>query len=134
MIHRAILGSLERFVGILLENFAGHLPLWIAPIQVMVCPITSEADEYGSEVRRALKAAGMKAEVDLRNEKISYKVREHSLAKIPVILAVGKREAEEKSVSIRRLGSQAQESMSLKDAVAALSYEATPPDLKRARG
>lgn len=133
MIHRAILGSLERFVGILLENFAGHLPLWLSPVQIVVCPITSEADDYARDVRKVLRDAGLKVELDLRNEKISYKVREHSLAKVPVIIAVGKREAEERSVSIRRLGSQAQQASTLTDAVAALADEATPPDIKRRR-
>lgn len=131
MVHRAICGSLERFVGILIEHHAGHFPLWLAPEQIVVCPITSEADGYGEEVTMALLSAGLRARADLRNEKISYKVREHSLAKVPVILAVGKREAEEKTVTVRRLGSQAQTVMSLDAAVAALVEEATPPDLAR---
>ena len=104
MIHRAIFGSLERFTGILLENFAGHLPLWLAPVQAKVCTIVSDADAYAEEVLAALKQAGLRAEIDLRNEKINYKVREHSLAKMPVMLVVGKREAEEKTVSLRRHG------------------------------
>ena len=107
MIHRAMFGSLERFTGILLENTAGHLPLWLAPVQAMVCTIVSDADAYAEEVLAALQKAGLRAEVDLRNEKINYKVREHSLAKVPVMLVVGKREAEEKTVSLRRLGSPA---------------------------
>lgn len=131
MVHRAICGSLERFVGILIEHHAGHFPLWLAPEQIVVCPITSEADGYGEEVTMALLSAGLRARADLRNEKISYKVREHSLAKVPVILAVGKREAEEKTVTVRRLGSQAQTVMSLDAAIAALVEEATPPDLAR---
>ena len=130
MIHRAICGSMERFLGILIENFAGHFPLWMAPVQVMVAPITSEADDYAVEVRRLLRAAGLRADADLRNEKINYKVREHSLAKVPVILAVGKREMEEKTVSVRRLGSQDQKVASLADTVAALVKEALPPDLR----
>ncbi len=130
MIHRAICGSMERFLGILIENFAGHFPLWLAPLQVMVAPITSEADEYAVEVRGMLRAAGLRADADLRNEKINYKVREHSLAKVPVILAVGKREMEEKTVSVRRLGSQDQKVATLVDTLAALVKEAMPPDLR----
>jgi threonyl-tRNA synthetase len=130
MIHRAICGSMERFLGILIENFAGHFPLWLAPLQVMVAPITSEADEYAVEVRGLLRAAGLRADADLRNEKINYKVREHSLAKVPVILAVGKREMEEKTVSVRRLGSQDQKVATLADTLAALVREATAPDLR----
>ncbi|KUL97511.1 threonine--tRNA ligase [Bosea sp. WAO] len=131
MVHRAICGSLERFVGILIEHHAGHFPLWLAPEQIVVAPITSEADAYGEDVTMALLSAGLRARADLRNEKISYKVREHSLAKVPVILAVGKREAEEKTVTVRRLGSQAQTVMSLDAVIAALTEEATPPDLAR---
>ncbi len=130
MIHRAICGSMERFLGILIENFAGHFPLWMAPVQVMVAPITSEADEYAVEVRTQLRALGLRCEADLRNEKINYKVREHSLAKVPVILAVGKREMEEKTVSVRRLGSQDQKVASLADTLVALVKEAMPPDLR----
>ena len=130
MIHRAICGSMERFLGILIENFAGHFPLWMAPVQVMVAPITSEADDYAVEVRTQLRAMGLRADADLRNEKINYKVREHSLAKVPVILAVGKREMEEKTVSVRRLGSQDQKVATLADTIAALVKEATPPDLR----
>jgi threonyl-tRNA synthetase len=130
MIHRAICGSMERFLGILIENFAGHFPLWLAPVQVMVAPITSEADEYAVEVRGLLRAAGLRVDADLRNEKINYKVREHSLAKVPVILAVGKREMEEKTVSVRRLGSQDQKVATLTDALVALVKEAMGPDLR----
>ena len=134
LIHRAMFGSLERFTGILIENFAGHLPLWMAPQQAVVATIVSDADAYAEEVLARLKAAGLRAEIDLRNEKINYKVREHSLAKVPVMLVVGKREAEEGKVSIRRLGSQSQEVVTLDEAIAALRDEAIPPDLKRARG
>ncbi|MDE2384662.1 MAG: threonine--tRNA ligase [Alphaproteobacteria bacterium] len=130
MIHRAICGSMERFLGILIEHFAGHFPLWLAPVQVMVCTITSEADAYAAEVRDALKKAGLRADADLRNEKINYKVREHSVTKVPVILVVGKREMEEKAINMRRLGSQEQKAMSLAEAVAALVQEGTPPDLR----
>jgi threonyl-tRNA synthetase len=131
MIHRAICGSMERFLGILIENHAGHFPLWLAPVQIMVCTITSEADTYAREVVSALVEAGLRAESDLRNEKISYKVREHSLTKTPVILALGKKEGAERTVSIRRLGSQDQKTLPLDEAIAVLADEATPPDLKR---
>jgi threonyl-tRNA synthetase len=130
MIHRAMFGSLERFTGILIENFAGHFPLWLAPLQIMVAPIVSDANDYALEVVEKAKAAGLRVDSDLRNEKINYKVREHSLAKVPVILVVGKREAEEKKVSIRRLGSQDQSVEGLDAALAALKAEATPPDLR----
>ena len=128
MIHRAMFGSLERFTGILIENYAGAFPLWLSPLQVMVCPIVSDADCYAAEVVAACKAAGLRVESDLRNEKIGYKIREHSLMKVPVILTVGKREAEEKSVAVRRFGSQDNTPMSLVDAVAALAKEASEPD------
>ncbi|MFQ6159545.1 threonine--tRNA ligase [Sinorhizobium meliloti] len=131
MIHRAICGSMERFLGILLENYAGHMPLWISPLQVVVATITSEADDYGREVAERLRDAGLTVETDFRNEKINYKVREHSVTKVPVIVVCGKREAEERSVNIRRLGSQAQTPMSLDEAVTSLSAEAMAPDLKR---
>ena len=130
MIHRAIVGSMERFLGILIENHAGHFPLWLAPVQVMVSTITSEGDDYAVKVRDDLRKAGLRAEVDLRNEKINYKVREHSLAKVPVILVVGKREMDEQAVNMRRLGSQDQKSMKLVDAVSALAAEAAAPDLR----
>ena len=133
MIHRAIFGSLERFTGVLIENFAGHFPLWLAPVQAVVATIVSDADAYALEVLEQLKAAGLRAEIDLRNEKINYKVREHSLAKVPALLVVGKREAEEGKVSIRRLGSDGQQVLELAEAVAALAVEAVPPDLKRAQ-
>jgi threonyl-tRNA synthetase len=132
MIHRAMFGSLERFTGILIEHYAGHLPLWLAPTQAVVATIVSDADVYAEEVLAALQAAGLRAETDLRNEKINYKVREHSLAKVPVLLVVGKREAEEKTVSVRRLGSQAQQVMTLGEAIRMLAAEAVPPDLRQA--
>ncbi|MBZ3694986.1 threonine--tRNA ligase [Phyllobacterium calauticae] len=132
MIHRAICGSMERFLGILIENFAGHLPLWFAPVQVVVATITTEADDYGRQVAKELKAAGLQVITDFRNEKINYKVREHSLQKVPVILVCGMREAEERTVNMRRLGSQNQTSLSLDDAIRQLGEEATPPDLLRA--
>ncbi|OAN50206.1 threonine--tRNA ligase [Paramagnetospirillum marisnigri] len=127
MLHRAILGSFERFLGILIENFAGRFPVWLAPTQAVVATIVSEADDFAVEVQAALKAAGIRAELDLRNEKINYKVREHSVAKVPVMLVVGKREAESRQVAIRRLGSQSQEIVALDQAVATLAREATPP-------
>jgi threonyl-tRNA synthetase len=130
MIHRAICGSMERFLGILIEHHAGHFPLWLAPVQVVVTTITSDGDKYAVKVRDDLRKAGLRADADLRNEKINYKVREHSLAKVPVILVVGKREMDEQAVNMRRLGSQDQKSMSLTDAIAALVAEATAPDLK----
>ena len=133
MVHRAICGSMERFLGILIENYAGHLPLWFAPVQVVVATITSEADDYALGVVKKLKARGLIAQADLRNEKINYKVREHSLAKVPVMLVCGKREAEEGTVNIRRLGSRDQHSMALGEALAALAAEAVPPDLRRRR-
>jgi threonyl-tRNA synthetase len=128
MIHRAIFGSMERFTGILLENTAGHLPLWLAPVQAKVCTIVSDADNYAEEVLGLLKKAGLRAEIDLRNEKINYKVREHSLAKVPNLLVVGKREAEERTVSLRRLGSEKQEVLPLDTAIERLAAEAVPPD------
>jgi threonyl-tRNA synthetase len=132
MLHRALFGSLERFIGILVEHYAGHLPLWLSPVQATVCTITSDADGYAEEVIAAAKRAGLRVEGDLRNEKITYKVREHSLAKIPALLVVGKKEAAERSVSIRRLGSPEQSSMPLDAALAALAAESVPPDVKRA--
>ena len=133
MIHRAMFGSLERFTGILIEHHAGHLPLWLSPVQVMVAPIVSDADAYATKVLEALKRAGLRAEADLRNEKINYKVREHSRAKVPVMFVVGKREAEEGTVSVRRLGSQAQQVLGLDDAIKAIAAEAVPPDLAKSQ-
>jgi threonyl-tRNA synthetase len=123
MLHRAIFGSLERFMGILIEHHAGNLPLWLAPLQVKVLTITSDADEYASEIVKTLRDKGFRAESDLRNEKISYKVREHSVAKIPLQFAVGQREVSDRTVAIRRLGSKKQEVMPLDDAIAALTAE-----------
>ena len=131
MIHRAICGSMERFLGILIENYAGHFPLWFAPVQVVVATITQDADDYAGKVHRALIRAGLRAEIDLRNEKINYKVREHSLAKVPVILVCGKREAEEGTVNVRRLGVRDQVSLTLADALTTLQQEAEAPDVKR---
>ena len=130
MLHRAVLGTLERFIGIMIESYAGKMPLWLAPQQVMVCPITTEADDYAHHVVAALKAEGLRANADTRNEKINYKVREHSVAKVPVILAVGGREAEAQTVSLRRLGSKDQEVVALDDVLTMLAEEACPPDLR----
>ena len=130
MLHRATLGSFERFIGILIEEHAGKLPFWLAPRQVVVASIISDADDYVHEVVAALKAAGVQAEADIRNEKINYKVREHSVGKVPVILAVGAREVEERTVTVRRLGEKQTSVQALDDVTAALSVEATPPDLR----
>jgi len=130
MLHRATLGSFERFIGILIEEHAGKLPFWLAPRQVVVASITSEADDYVHEVVATLKAQGVRAEADIRNEKINYKVREHSVGKVPVILAVGAREVEEKTVSVRRLGEKQTSVQALSDVANALGIEATPPDLR----
>ena len=127
LIHRALFGSLERFCGILIEHHAGHLPLWLSPVQAVIATITEEADDYAQSVQAAATAAGLRVESDLRNEKISYKVREHSLSKIPVMLVVGKREADEQTVAIRRLGGKAQEVMPLADALESLMLEARSP-------
>jgi threonyl-tRNA synthetase len=131
MIHRAICGSMERFIGILLEHYAGALPFWIAPVQVVVATIVSDADDYARALVERLTAAGLRVEGDLRNEKITYKVREHSIAKVPVILIAGKREVEQGTVNIRRFGVQQQEQMSVDSAVALLTDEAVPPDIRR---
>jgi threonyl-tRNA synthetase len=131
MVHRAICGSLERFTGILIEHYAGHFPLWLAPVQAVVCTIVSDADSYAGEVAAMARRAGLRIELDLRNEKINYKVREHSLAKVPVLLVVGKKEAENRTVSIRRLGSQEQKVTGLDAALAGLVQEAVPPDVRR---
>ena len=130
MLHRAIFGSYERFIGILIEHYAGRFPVWLAPVQAVVATITSEADGYAHDVTAKLKAAGIRVEADTRNEKINYKVREHSVAKVPRLLVVGMREAEEGKVAIRSLGSDGQRIMTLEEAIAMLSHEATPPDIR----
>jgi threonyl-tRNA synthetase len=130
MLHRAVFGTFERFIGLLIEHYAGRFPLWLAPRQVVVAPIVSEANPYAEEVVAGLAAAGLRVEADLRNEKINYKVREHSLAKVPVILAVGAREVEERTVSVRRLGEQGSQVVGLEALVDELKREATPPDLR----
>ena len=134
MIHRAICGSMERFLGVLLEHYAGHLPLWLSPKQAVIATITSDADDYAREVVITARKLGLRADSDLRNEKINYKVREHSLAKVPVLLVVGKKEATERTVSIRRLGKDSQVVLPLDAALKSLVDEATPPDLRRTKG
>ena len=132
MLHRAILGSIERFTGILIEQYAGAFPLWLAPVQIAVATITNAADGYGAEVQAALDAAGLRSILDTGSDKIGYKVRQHSVAKVPVILAVGKREVADRSVMIRRLGSREQESLALDEAIARLAEEARSPIDRRA--
>lgn len=127
MLHRAIFGSLERFIGVLLEHYAGALPLWLAPLQAVVATITSDGDAYAASIVERLRAAGLRAEADLRNEKINYKVREHSLAKVPVLIAVGRKEVAESTVSIRRLGQSGQKVLPLDEAIEALAREAASP-------
>jgi threonyl-tRNA synthetase len=131
MLHRAILGSFERFLGILIENHAGSFPLWLAPVQVVVTTITSDADAYAEQAAERLRAAGLRVEVDLRNEKINYKIREHSVRKTPVIAVVGKKEAETGQVALRRLGSDGQEILGLEEAAQTLARDSLPPDLRR---
>jgi threonyl-tRNA synthetase len=130
MLHRAILGTFERFIGILIEHHAGRFPLWLSPVQAVVATIVSDADGYAEDVAARLRKAGLRVETDLRNEKINYKVREHSVAKVPVLLVVGKREAEEGKVAIRRLGSQAQQIVTIDEALAMLRDEALAPDMR----
>jgi threonyl-tRNA synthetase len=133
MLHRAIIGTFERFIGIMIEHFAGKFPLWLAPTQAVVATIVSDADEYAGEVAAKLAAAGIRVQTDLRNEKINYKVREHSLAKVPLLLVVGKRETEEGTIALRRLGSdEHQKVMGLDEAVSMIRDEAVPPDLRPA--
>ena len=130
MLHRAVLGSFERFIGILIENSAGKLPFWLAPRQVVVASIVSDADAYVHEVVAALRAGGIRAEADIRNEKINYKVREHSVGRVPAILAIGMKEVEDRTVSLRRLDAQGSRTVTLDQVVADLAAEATPPDLR----
>jgi threonyl-tRNA synthetase len=127
MLHRAVLGSMERFIGILIEHFAGRFPLWLSPVQAVVATITADADAYAAEVSRAMTEAGLRVVLDTGNETINYKVREHSLARIPLMLVVGKREAEGRAVSLRRLGGNAQQALALAEAVDKLKVEAAAP-------
>ena len=130
MLHRATLGSFERFIGILIESHAGRLPFWMAPRQVVVASIVSDSDAYVADVVKALKAAGVRAEADTRNEKINYKVREHSVGKVPAILAIGQREVDDRTVTLRRLGEKTTSTLGLDEVVAKLGDEALPPDLR----
>ena len=127
MLHRALFGSLERFTGILIEHYAGRLPLWLAPLQIMIATITSDSDDYAKEVLQKLRVHGLNADMDLRNEKISYKIREHSTSKIPIILVVGKKEVEQETISLRRLGSDKTETIDLKQGLSSLQEEASSP-------
>jgi threonyl-tRNA synthetase len=129
MLHRAILGTFERFIGILIEHHAGRFPLWLAPTQVVVATIVSDADDYAEQVAAQLRKVGLRVETDLRNEKINYKVREHSLAKVPNLLVVGKREADEGTVALRQLGSERQQVLGLAAVIEMLQRDALPPDL-----
>jgi threonyl-tRNA synthetase len=130
MLHRAILGSFERFLGILIENYAGKFPLWLTPVKAVIAGITNEVDDYAREVAKVFNAAGLRCELDLRNEKINYKIREHSVAKIPVIVVVGVREAAERTVALRRLDGKAQEILALEEAVVRLGQEAAGPQTR----
>ena len=131
MLHRAICGSMERFIGVMIENFAGAFPLWLSPVQVVVATITSDADDFALKAAATLRAQGLRVEVDLRNEKINYKIREHSLAKVPVIAVIGRREAEEGKLALRRLGSDGQEILELGEAANLLAIQAQAPDVAR---
>jgi threonyl-tRNA synthetase len=131
MLHRAILGSIERFLGVLIEHYAGAFPLWLAPVQIVIATITSDADDYAEEAAARMKAAGLRVTTDKRNEKINYKVREHSLAKTPVIAVVGRKEAQERQVALRRLGGEAQQVLALEQALDVLAKEARAPDLRQ---
>ena len=128
MFHRAILGSFERFIGILIENYSGNLPLWLAPTQVTICSITDEADHYVKEISELLRSKNIRCNSDLRNEKISYKVREHSVSKVPIIIAVGKKEVSDRTVSIRRLGSDDTSALSLEDFTSSILQESLAPN------
>jgi threonyl-tRNA synthetase len=130
MLHRAIVGSMERFIGVLIEHYAGKFPLWLAPVQAVIATIVSDADSYANEAAEALRAVGLRVETDLRNEKINYKVREHSLAKVPYLLVAGRREAENRTLTLRRLGSDAQENLALSSVLHMLKEEAVPPDMR----
>ena len=127
MYKRQLFGSLERFTGILIEHYAGHLPFWLSPLQAVVATITSDTDEYAYEVQKALVSKGIRAEIDTRNEKIGYKIREHSNSKVPAIIDVGKKEAQDKKVSVRRIGSSETKTFKLEDIVTSLSKEAKSP-------
>lgn len=129
MLHRAILGSLERFLGILIENYEGKFPLWLSPVQVAIATITSNSDESANTLLEKLRSNGLRSIIDLRNEKINYKIREHSINKVPYILVLGDREVEENTVTIRRLGSKEQKTLNVNDCIDLIKNEALPPDL-----
>jgi threonyl-tRNA synthetase len=131
MLHRAIFGSIERFLGVLIEHYAGAFPFWLAPTQVVVATITSDADEYADHVAARMKGAGLRVETDKRNEKIGYKIREHSLTKTPVIAVIGRKEAEQQNVALRRLGGETQQTLALEEALCLLVEAARPPDLAK---
>jgi threonyl-tRNA synthetase len=130
MLHRAIVGSLERFIGVLIEHYAGKFPLWLAPVQVAVATVVADADGYAGEVVSALKAAGLRVVLDTENQTVNYKVRQHSLAKTPNLMVLGRREAENRTITLRKLGVEGQESLALEAAISMLSAEAVPPDLR----
>jgi threonyl-tRNA synthetase len=130
MLHRAIVGSMERFIGVLIEHYAGKFPLWLAPVQVAVATVVADADPYAREVVAALKAAGIRPLLDTDNQTVNYKVRQHSLAKVPYLLVLGRREAENRTVTVRKLGVEKQESLALDAAISMLAAEAVPPDLR----
>jgi len=130
MLHRAIVGSMERFIGVLIEHYAGKFPLWLAPVQAAVATVVSDADPYAHEVVAALKAAGIRPLLDTDNQTVNYKVRQHSLAKVPYLLVLGRREAENRTVTVRKLGAEKQESLALDAAISMLAAEAVPPDLR----
>jgi len=130
MLHRAIFGSLERFTGILIEHYAGRLPLWISPTQIVIVTISSQADDYAKEVLEYCQNNNLRAEVDLRNEKISYKIREHISVKIPLLFVIGQKEIEDKTVTIRELGNTEQKTLSLTDAISEIKMKSLPPDYK----
>ncbi|HJL58374.1 MAG TPA: threonine--tRNA ligase, partial [Alphaproteobacteria bacterium] len=130
MLHRALFGSLERFAGILIEHYAGHLPFWLSPLQIVIATITSDSDNYADDIFQQLRNKGLRVEKDVRNEKIGYKIREHSTAKIPVIMVIGKKEAENKTVSVRRLGSEKTETFKIDEILKVLFRESLPPNSK----
>ena len=130
MLHRAIVGSMERFIGVLIEHYAGKFPLWLAPVQAVVATVVGDAEPYAREVVATMKKAGLRVELDTENQTVNYKVRRHSLAKVPNLLVLGRREAENRSVTLRKLGSEGQESLTLDAAISALAADGVPPDLR----
>ena len=130
MLHRAIVGSMERFIGVLIEHYAGKFPLWLAPVQAVVATVVGDAEPYARDVVAAMKKAGLRVELDTENQTVNYKVRRHSLAKVPNLLVLGRREAENRSVTLRKLGTEGQESLTLDAAISALAADGVPPDLR----